>query len=142
MGANKHFQLDAASREKFDLGAGLTALRGFFISVRAATARILINVQVKHGAFFNDGPLVALIRAFTQEHGPNRVNLAKFVKKLSVEVTHIVKNSRAGKRVPRIKQIQNFATHDDGRDQARPIICQPAERATRRTKVRGGGSVE
>lgn len=122
VGANKHFELDAASREKFDLGAGLTALRGFFISVRAATARILVNVQVKHGAFFNDGPLVALMRAFMQEHGPNRVNLAKFVKKLSVEVTHIVKTNRAGERVPRIKQIQSFATRDDGRDQAHPPI--------------------
>jgi hypothetical protein len=123
VGANKHIELDSASREKFDLGAGLTALRGFFVSVRAATARILVNVQIKHAAFFDDALLVDLMKAFMQENGPNRVHLGKFVKGVSVSVTHIVKINRAGKRVPRIKQIYSFATRDDGRDQEHaPIV--------------------
>ena len=38
IGANKHFELAGAGTETFRLGAGLIALRGFFVSVRAATA--------------------------------------------------------------------------------------------------------
>jgi hypothetical protein len=55
VGANRHFDLAAATSERFDLGAGLLALQGFFVSVRAATARILVNLQVKHAAFYEEG---------------------------------------------------------------------------------------
>lgn len=120
IGANRHFRLDAATSEKFDLGAGLTALRGFFVSVRAATARILVNVQVKHVAFYDDGPLDRLIHAFRVPNGPNKVRLWNFLKKLSVDVTHIVKLNNAGKRIPRLKQLNGFATRDDGRGQEHP----------------------
>jgi hypothetical protein len=122
VGANKHFRPDAAQSERFDLGAGLTALRGFFVSVRAATARILVNVQVKHGAFFDDGPLDRLMQAFLLQNDQSKVKLGNFVKKVSVDATHITKLNRAGKRVPRIKAIQGLATRDDGRGQEHPPI--------------------
>lgn len=120
VGANKHFRIDAASREKFDLGAGLSALRGFFVSVRAATARILVNVQVKHGAFFNDGPLVNLMYSFRQDNGPSKIGLGRFLKKVSVDIVHITKVNKAGVKIPRIKQIYDFAMRDDGHDQEYP----------------------
>lgn len=41
-GSSKHFRL--ATTKKMDLGAGLTALQGFFFSVRAATSRVIVNV--------------------------------------------------------------------------------------------------
>lgn len=56
VGANKHFQVE--SRGNLDLGAGLTALRGFFVIVRAATGHLLVNVQVKHAAMYTDGLLL------------------------------------------------------------------------------------
>jgi hypothetical protein len=42
VGANRHFMLHLD--ERYDLGAGLEVLQGFFISVRAATARLIVNV--------------------------------------------------------------------------------------------------
>jgi eukaryotic translation initiation factor 2C len=120
IGANRHYRLDAAASEKFDLGAGLTALRGFFVSVRAATARILVNVQVKHGAFFDDGPLDRLMYAFQEQNRPSKVRLWNFLKGISVDVIHIVKQNKAGKRVPRLKQLNGFATRDDGQGQEHP----------------------
>jgi eukaryotic translation initiation factor 2C len=122
IGANKHFPINAAAVQNLDLGAGLTAIRGFFLSVRAATARILVNVQVKHGAFYNSGPLDQLMQAFMSQNGPNKVKLGNFVKKLSVDVIHITKMNRAGERVPRLKVIAGFAMHDDGRGQQHPPI--------------------
>jgi len=122
IGANRHFLLDGAPSEKSDLGAGLTALRGFFVSVRAATERILVNVQVKHGAFYDDGPLDKLMYAFMSRNDQNKIKLEKFVKKLTVNVTHIVKENRAGKKIPRMKVIMSFAIRDDGQGQEHPPI--------------------
>jgi hypothetical protein len=104
------------------LGAGLQVVRGFFMSVRAATARILVNVQVKNIAFYDEGPLDKIMLAFMSANGPNRVNLLRFVKKLSVDVTHIVRTNSRGQRIPRIKTIQGFATRDDGRNLEHPPV--------------------
>ncbi|KAL9607474.1 MAG: hypothetical protein Q9167_007611 [Letrouitia subvulpina] len=120
--ANRHFDRNSGPHDKMSLGAGLQAIRGFFVSVRAATARILVNVQVKNMAFYNEGPLDGIMREYTQQNGPNKLNLAKFLKKLSVDVTHIVRSNRSGRRIPRIKTIQGLATKDDGRSQAHPPI--------------------
>jgi eukaryotic translation initiation factor 2C len=122
IGANKHFQPAAAATETVSLGAGLIALRGFFVSVRATTARILVNVQVKHGAFFEAGPLEKLINAFGSQNGPSKVKLDSFLKKISIDVIHIVKKNKAGNRVPRIKTIMSLARRDDGRGQSNPPV--------------------
>ncbi|EXJ58677.1 hypothetical protein A1O7_06105 [Cladophialophora yegresii CBS 114405] len=63
IGSNRHYALNAAASDKMSLGAGLAAIRGFFISVRAATGRLLVNVQVKHGAFYEEGPLERIMSA-------------------------------------------------------------------------------
>ncbi|KAH7110616.1 ribonuclease H-like domain-containing protein [Dendryphion nanum] len=122
IGANRHFDLNPGPQDKMSLGAGLQVIRGFFMSVRAATARILVNVQVKNMAFYAEGPLDKLMRAFMQDNGQNKVNLLKFLRKLSVDVTHIVRKNRQGQRIPRIKTIQGFASKDDGRKLAHPPI--------------------
>lgn len=62
IGASKTFSIGAG--ESVDLGSGLTALRGFFTSVRAATNRILVNINVSHGAFYQEGQLTKLMEAF------------------------------------------------------------------------------
>jgi hypothetical protein len=118
--ANRHFSKGAAAQDRMSLGAGLQVIRGFFMSVRAATARILVNVQVKNMAFYDEGPLDQIMNAFMSANGPNRVNLLRFVKKLSIDVTHIVRTNSRGQRIPRIKAIQGFATRDDGRNLEHP----------------------
>ena len=92
------------------------------MSVRAATARILVNVQVKHAAFYDDGPLDKLMLTYIRTNGPSTVKLGNFLKKLSINVTHIVKKNRSGSTIPRIKVIQGLATRDDGRGQQNPPI--------------------
>ncbi len=63
VGSSKGFSLSETS-PKWDLGAGLSALRGFFSSVRAATCRILVNVNISHGAFYDAIPLDQLIQKY------------------------------------------------------------------------------
>ncbi|KAL8792281.1 MAG: hypothetical protein Q9195_005160 [Heterodermia aff. obscurata] len=118
--ANRHFDLNAGPQDRMSLGAGLQAIRGFFVSVRAATARILVNVQVKNMAFYDEGPLDKIMHVYMQQNGPNKFVLAKFLNKLSIDVTHITRTNRSGRRVPRIKAIQGLATRDDGQNLAHP----------------------
>ena len=120
--ANRHFDRNSGPHDKMSLGAGLQAIRGFFVSVRAATARIIVNVQVKNMAFYDEGPLDQIMQVYVQQNGPNKVNLAKFLKKISVDVTHITRTNSSGRRIPRIKTIQSLATRDDGRSRAHPPI--------------------
>lgn len=118
IGSSKHFQL--ATVEKTDLGAGLTALQGFFFSVRAATARVIVNVQIKNAAFYNEGPLERLMQAYLDEIGPNKTKLSNFLRRVSVNVTHIKRKNKKGHVVPRVKQIAGLATRDDGHNDANP----------------------
>ena len=120
--ASRHFATSPSAQDRMSLGAGLQVIRGFFMSVRAATARVLVNVQVKNMAFYDEGPLDKLMMAYMSANGPNKVNLLKFVKRLSIDVTHIVKRNRQGQLIPRLKTVQGFATKDDGRNLARPPI--------------------
>ena len=112
--SSRHFGINSGAQERMSLGAGLQVIRGFFMSVRAVTARVLVNVQVRNMAFYEEGPLDKIMLAYMQANGPNKVNLLRFVKKLSIDVTHIVRKNNRGQRIPRIKTIQGLATRDDG----------------------------
>ncbi|EXJ91778.1 hypothetical protein A1O3_00328 [Capronia epimyces CBS 606.96] len=52
--------------------------------------------------------------AYLASNGGNKAKLAKFVTKLSVNVTHIVRKNKAGRHIPRIKVISGLATRNDG----------------------------
>ena len=121
IGANRHYSITNTSNT-FNLGAGLRAIRGFFTSVRVATARVLVNVQVKNAAFYNEGPLDGLMQVFLREDGPNKLRLENFLRKLSVHVTHIVRRGRGGRVVPRMKQISALARAGDGSQLSKPPI--------------------
>jgi eukaryotic translation initiation factor 2C len=114
VGANKHFALSPASSEQMSLGAGLQAIRGFFVSVRSATSRILLNIQVKHTACYEDGPLGRLMSVYLAQNGGSMVKLGNFLKRVRVRVTHIVRRNRAGHEIPRVKAITGLATPNDG----------------------------
>ncbi|KAI9675940.1 MAG: hypothetical protein M1829_003178 [Trizodia sp. TS-e1964] len=111
---NKHFSFGTNPVETY-LGGGLTALRGYFRSVRMGTARLLVNVNVSHAVFFKAGPLVDLINEFASAYGRNPYQLQKFLKKVRVETTHLpIKRNKAGEKIPRIKTILSLATPGDG----------------------------
>lgn len=114
VGANKHFALAPPPTEKMSLGEGLQAIRGFFVSVRSATSRILLNVQVKHTACYEEGLLGRLMSVFLAQNNGSIVKLGKFLKKIRVRVTHIVRRNRAGHEIHRTKAITSLATPNDG----------------------------
>ncbi|KAI9734342.1 MAG: hypothetical protein M1834_002448 [Cirrosporium novae-zelandiae] len=111
VGANKHFPL---GQEVYNLSSGLDAVRGYFVSVRAAASRLLINVQVKNLACFQAG-----ILSNVASQMPYGSRLA-FMKGLRVKVTHLSKKNKAGQEVPRIKIIHGFATPQDGQGLPHP----------------------
>lgn len=102
IGSTKSFSLsqDAA---KGDLGSGLEVIRGFFSSVRIATCRILVNINVSHAAFYHAGPLPALMNSYGVR---NTVALETFLKFVRVQTTHLPeKRNKANKVIPRVKTI-------------------------------------
>ncbi|ELR02128.1 hypothetical protein GMDG_05287 [Pseudogymnoascus destructans 20631-21] len=119
--SNKHFLFgtdQAGIRravEYYDLGKGLSALRGYFRSARPSTGRILVNVNVSHAVFFRPGPLVELIKIFGAAYGTSLFQLERFLKKVRVETTHLpVKKNKAGKKIPKVKTIIALASQNDG----------------------------
>ncbi|KAF7505467.1 hypothetical protein GJ744_000714 [Endocarpon pusillum] len=112
IGSSKSFDLNTP---KWDLGAGVSALRGFFSSVRVATCRILVNVNVSHGTFYDPLPLDQLIQNYGSAHQYNLVKLQSFLKGLRVKVVHLKeKKNKAGESIPRVKTIFGLAAKGDG----------------------------
>ena len=121
IGANRSFLLDQQQQQTHELGAGLRAIRGFFSSVRVATARILVNVNINHAAFYKATDLERSMRDFEAKHGKNKLRLQAFLKRVRLEVHHIKpKTNKAGIAVPRIKTIFALANRNDGREEAHP----------------------
>lgn len=120
VGANRHYAMHPDLAEKCSLGAGLEVLRGFFVSARAATARILVNVQVKYVACYQEGPLTNVIFDYQRGNGSNIYKLEAFLRRLRIKATHIVRKNKKGQNVPRMKVIAGLATRADGSSLPQP----------------------
>ena len=124
LGSSKAFSLSSGT-PKWDLGAGLTALRGFFSSVRVATCRILVNVNVSHAAFYDAIPLDQLMRKYGSAHRFSEIKLEGFLKKVRIRSTHLKeKQNKAGQTIPRVKTIFSLARTDDGHGSENPPRVQ------------------
>ena len=124
IGSSKAFELSQGS-DRWDLGAGLTALRGFFSSVRVAASRILININVSHGVFYDSIPLNQSIEKYGREQNFNLFKVESFVKRVRVRTTHLKeKKNRAGQVVPKVKTVFGLATKNDGHDLEHPPRVQ------------------
>lgn len=123
IGASKTFSM-SGNADNYDLGRGLTALRGFFTSVRAATNRILVNVNVSHGAFYNEGELTGLMTAYGLRNDTRGLrSLEKFLKRVRVRTTHLKeKKNKKGEVVHRPKTIYGLAKKSDGQGPNRPRV--------------------
>ena len=64
-----------------ELAGGLVALRGYFSSVRCATGRMLLNLNVTSGAFYQTVPLQDLLNRFGN---PNPEQREIFIRRLKV----------------------------------------------------------
>ncbi|KAI3393972.1 hypothetical protein diail_3451 [Diaporthe ilicicola] len=103
---SKTFPMEAAGK---DLGGGLVAIQGFFSSVRAATGRILVNVNVCYSAFYRPGPLINLMAACGVQ---DRYRLEQFLSGARVKTTH--------RNTPNVKTIIGLASLHDGRGSSQP----------------------
>ncbi|KAJ8121164.1 hypothetical protein ONZ43_g2318 [Nemania bipapillata] len=134
LASNRHFHLNATTQNRLILSPCLQVIRGFSMSVRTATARILVNAQVKNTAFYEQERLDRVMSAWRaiNVRGANvpganfsdadNKALFNFVEGLSIDLTHINRTNSRGQRIANIKKIQGFAEKDDGSDLAHPPI--------------------
>lgn len=118
IGGSRHFSTAReGNRSNFTtLNMGLEALRGFYQSVRPATGRLLLNVNVTHSVFLEPAPLAELFARL----GYGRQIVDK-IKKKRVQVTHLpAKKSKTGAEIPREKSIWDMARPNDGRQEEHP----------------------
>jgi eukaryotic translation initiation factor 2C len=108
----------APDNQPFNLSDTLKALRGFFSSVRLASSRMLVNVNVSHSAFYPAIKLVDLMRA----RGRNPHQILPFIKGLKVQTTHLRAKVKHGVEIPRVKTISSFARPGDGQTSPHPPI--------------------
>ena len=115
VGSNRSFPIGHQA-SVFSLEGGLTAVRGFFSSVRLATGRVLVNINVSYSAFYNTGDLIDLIRGFgANSDGLHR--LQSFLKRVRIQPIHNPrrKGDDDGKKLePKIRTIFGLANVDDG----------------------------
>jgi eukaryotic translation initiation factor 2C len=112
IGQGKHYSLnrDLANRRSF--GGGIEALRGFFRSVRPATSRLLLNVNVSHAVCYESMRLDELMKAFGLG---DKVILARHLKYLRVQKRHLPsRKNKAGEVVSNLASIYDLATINDG----------------------------
>ncbi|KAI1171254.1 ribonuclease H-like domain-containing protein [Nemania sp. FL0916] len=118
LGASKSFSIpdkdedNDQHKDRRDLGGGLIARRGFYTSVRAATGRMLLNVNLSHSAFYRPLRLDQLINDSGYKGDTER--LAPFIRRLRVEVTHFTKKNKSR------KTIWGLPTPADGRKLENP----------------------
>lgn len=103
--------------EKFDVSGGLIALRGFYGNVVGATLRVLVNVNICHGAFYRAVSLKNIMGAFRRNDRFNCDDLHRFVRKLRVSTTHLSPEHIA---FGKIRTISGLAIHGDGAKQDNP----------------------
>lgn len=112
------------TQDRVSLGGGCEALRAFVFSARAATERVLLNVQIKNLPFLTPTSLPGLVAAYRQAGGAPHT-LHPFLRLVSVEVTHIQRKAKSGKVRPRYKTILGLARKSDGKNlQHKPRILR------------------
>ncbi|KAH0536301.1 hypothetical protein FGG08_006816 [Glutinoglossum americanum] len=120
VGRSKFYPIGVSST-RGALSATLEVIRGYYSSVRAATGRILLNVNVSHAVFYKPDRLDVVMRGFRQAHGPNPLSLQRFLKGVRVQVTHLLaKKDKSGQPIKRVKTIFRLANRDDGQGQGNP----------------------
>lgn len=147
--ANKYYPVGSGALAiSFQLGGGLEAWRGYFLSVRPAAQRLLLNVQVKHAAAFRPGPVPELMRLFanrpdwktyitTQE---GATSLHGFIAGARVKTKHLpVKKNEKGQVIPRIKKIWGLATPVDGKAKSYKKGSDPLSQNTPQVPYLGAG---
>ncbi|KAI0835954.1 Piwi-domain-containing protein [Hypoxylon sp. FL0890] len=120
VGTGKVFKKRGAPTQ--DLGGGLKAVKGFYASVRLATSRVLVNVNVCHAAFYGEENLLKLAMKYWERNEDNQI-VESFLKRLRVHPKHL--SNKEGKSVFKVKTIFGFATVKDGKVEGKELAHPP-----------------
>lgn len=88
LGQTKHYLINSGGNTKY-LEGGLTAIRGFFSSVRTSTNRLCLNVNTSSAAFYRAGGLAQLIPDFNPRNATDHGKLGQFLRKLRVKTGYL-----------------------------------------------------
>ncbi len=103
-GQNKFYRYPTDERDYLDLSGGLIAVRGYYSSVRTATARTLLNLNAQTSPFYPACGMIQLIENF----GLSRwMDTEKFIQKLRVK-TQYLKDEKKQTEV-KVKTVQGFS---------------------------------
>ena len=115
IGSRRTFSSDPTGSSR-NIGEGILAMRGYFSSVRVVDYRILVNVNVSHGSFYEAGSLLNLMVKIDRNFKRRPGGLLSILRGIRVGQKHFTDPS--GKPLPfqkRTKTIIGFATGADGR---------------------------
>jgi hypothetical protein len=94
-------------------------MRGIFATIRPATGRILVNLQVAHGSFYNASSLSELMDCYL----PDLRRLDMLVRLLRVEAVHLEDRRGDGKKC--YKTIKGLARASDAQDSGGTVRFPP-----------------
>ncbi|KAK4865201.1 hypothetical protein LT330_001824 [Penicillium expansum] len=113
-GRNKFFRMDRR-KQSMEMRGGAEAVRGYYSSVRLGAGRIFLNLNVSHGAFFNECLLSDILIAFVQIYGNDRKLIGRFLKGLKVHALHLeARENGSGVKEKPVRTIFFVATPEDG----------------------------
>ena len=112
IGDKKGFLVD---QKASDLGGGIVACRGFFSSIRVSNSRVLLNVNVSHGAFYKPVKLDTLMHEYMSVHGNDIRDTAAFVKRLRVKAGHLPEKDKNGHSLSQVKTIFDLANEREAK---------------------------
>lgn len=123
IGGNKAYPSGNDPRkENSPLTTGLEAIRGYFLSVRLASFRAIVNVNVSHGAFYEAIALSTLMydwfAKLPVETMSQWVALEALLKGVKVR-THYLRDQNRNP-VTQVRSIKGFASQSDGEGTNRP----------------------
>lgn len=120
----QHYSIDRQSANFHDLGGGIEALRGYYKSVRPATCRLLLNVNVTHAVCFKPLRLDNILREFGSR---DILDLSRKLKTVRLQRLHLPpKKNKSGEVIPSVVTFWDFATNNDGFSEGnRPQVLTP-----------------
>ena len=124
VGSKKMFPFDAQSQIPVldNLHGGLIALKGFYANAIGATSRVLLNINICHGAFYrssylNDGRGSLVNLMWDRCKRNDYEDLHRFLRGLRIKTTHL---SREHTAFGKIRIICGLAREGDGANLEKP----------------------
>ncbi|KAI1655200.1 Piwi-domain-containing protein [Daldinia decipiens] len=129
IGSSRSFPLDDTSRICKGLQFGCAAVKGYYSSIRPATSRILVNINVTYGIFHQKNGLAHIMSNFIKKWGDSPAALQKLAASLKgVRIEHNYLKDKTGNHIRRVRTIFDLASKEDGspekdeRDKKQPRV--------------------